>query len=68
MSLNQLDEFLRTLKNCPHCGSDEGFWLAVKLYKKFLQCKHCGALIELFDAVQKDENGKESKFKVLKKK
>lgn len=62
LSLNGFEELLKTIKKCPRCGSDEGFWLAFKLYGKFLQCKHCGALIEVYEETvkheEKDENRK----------
>ena len=47
MSLEEIEAFRRDLKVCPECGSSEGFWLTAKQDKSFVQCKHCGAIIEL---------------------
>jgi ribosomal protein L37AE/L43A len=55
LNWNEIEELSKTVKKCPNCGSNEGFWLVPKLEKSFLQCKHCGALIELCEILQKEE-------------
>jgi transcription elongation factor Elf1 len=52
LSWNEIEEIFKTVKKCPNCGSSEGFWLALKLEKRFLQCKHCGALIEVCEVFE----------------
>jgi len=67
VSLEELEEFMKTFKRCPYCNSSEGFWLAPKFYKKYLQCKHCGALIELCRVVREEEKKrKTAKLKAVK--
>ncbi len=63
MSLEELEEFMKNFKRCPYCNSTEGFWLVPKMYKKFFQCKHCGALIEYFQIFQQEEEKKSAKLK-----
>jgi len=67
LSWNEIEELFKTVKKCPNCGSSEGFWLALKLEKRLLQCKHCGALIEVCEVFQgEDARDSKSEFKALK--
>jgi len=47
MGLEEIEAVYSALKNCPKCGSNEGFWLSVKSDAEYIQCKHCGALFEI---------------------
>jgi len=47
LSLEEVEAFRRSLKVCPKCGLSEGFWLTAKRDRSYVQCKHCGAIIEL---------------------
>jgi ribosomal protein L37AE/L43A len=46
MSLDEVEAFHRSLKACPKCGSNEGFWLTPRRHTGYVQCKHCGAILE----------------------
>jgi len=65
LSWSKLEEFLKTLEKCPSCGSSEGFWLTPTLEKRLIQCKHCGALIEVCEALESKDAKTGSKFKIL---
>jgi transcription elongation factor Elf1 len=67
LSSDEIEELFKAVEKCPNCGSSEGFWLATKLEKKFLQCKHCGALIELCEILQGEDAESKGGFKVLKR-
>ena len=47
MGLDEIEDFRKSLKNCPDCGSTEGFWLIAKRDKTYFQCKHCAAILEV---------------------
>ncbi|MEM2780695.1 MAG: hypothetical protein QXG39_08950 [Candidatus Aenigmatarchaeota archaeon] len=67
MSFEELENLFKKVKTCPSCGSKEGFWLVAQLYKKSLQCKNCGAIIEVFETTRLgDENG--DRKQILKRK
>jgi len=68
LSLDEIDAFARSLKNCPKCGSDEGFWLVANREKSYVQCKHCGAILEIYEVFPGSEKSKSAKsfFRKLK--
>lgn len=68
MSLDEIDAFARSLKTCPKCGSAEGFWLAANREKSYVQCKHCGAILEFCEVLSQPEKTKDQRtaFKKLK--
>ena len=68
LSLDEIDAFARSLKNCPKCGSNEGFWVAANREKSYVQCKYCGAILEVYEVFPGSEKGKGSKsfFRKLK--
>lgn len=68
MSLDEIDAFARSLKNCPKCGSNEGFWVAANREKSYVQCKYCGTILEVYEVFPGSEKGKGSKsfFRKLK--
>jgi len=68
LSLDEIDAFARSLKNCPKCGSTEGFWIAANREKSYVQCKYCGAILEVYEVFPGSEKGKGSKsfFRKLK--
>jgi ribosomal protein S27AE len=45
--LDEIDAFATSLKNCPKCGSSEGFWLAADRERSYVQCKQCAAILEI---------------------
>jgi len=47
MGLKEIEAVYSAFKNCPKCGSKEGFWLSVKSDMGYIQCKHCGAIFEI---------------------
>jgi len=62
----EIQTFRKLLKKCPKCGSSEGFWLGVKLREAYLQCKHCGTIIEAAEMVPlEEEKKKEGRFRQL---
>ena len=68
MSLDEIDAFAKSLKNCPKCDSAEGFWFAANREKSYVQCKHCGAILEIYEVFSRSEKEKGSKpfFRKLK--
>jgi hypothetical protein len=46
LALEEIEAFCWGLKECPKCGSSEGFWLVAKLNRSYVQCKHCGDILE----------------------
>lgn len=69
MSLEEIEAFARSLEVCPKCGSSEGFWLTAKQDKSYVQCKHCGAIIELCETLSKEratKKGAQSRRNILR--
>jgi hypothetical protein len=68
LGLEELEAFQRSMKNCPKCDSNEGFWLTAKSDRSYLQCKHCRAILEICEVLSQWEKGKDSKpvFRKLK--
>ncbi len=66
MSLDEIDAFAKSLKNCPKCGSSEGFWFAANREKSYVQCKHCAAILEIYEVFSKLEKGSKPLFRKLK--
>jgi ribosomal protein S27AE len=68
LSLEDIDAFARSLKTCPKCSSGEGFWLAANREKSYVQCKHCGAILEFCEVIPHPEKTKSQRtaFKKLK--
>jgi transcription elongation factor Elf1 len=60
LSLEEVEAFHRSLKVCPKCGSNEGFWLTAKRDRSYVQCKHCGAIIELYEVSSIEKGAKKS--------
>jgi translation initiation factor 2 beta subunit (eIF-2beta)/eIF-5 len=54
LSLEEIEAFHKSLKVCPKCGSSEGFWLTAKRDTSYVQCKHCGAIIELCEVFSEE--------------
>jgi translation initiation factor 2 beta subunit (eIF-2beta)/eIF-5 len=52
LSLDEIEAFYGSLKNCPKCNSDEGFWLTANRSRSYVQCKHCGAILEIIEAFE----------------
>jgi translation initiation factor 2 beta subunit (eIF-2beta)/eIF-5 len=68
LSLEEIEAFANSLKTCPKCGSNEGFWLAANREKSYAQCKHCGAVLEFCEVLSYTDKDKRSRsaFKKLK--
>jgi translation initiation factor 2 beta subunit (eIF-2beta)/eIF-5 len=47
LNLDDVENFRKTLKKCPDCGSTEGYWLIAKREKTYFQCKNCAAMLEV---------------------
>jgi translation initiation factor 2 beta subunit (eIF-2beta)/eIF-5 len=54
LSLEEVEAFRRSLKVCPKCNSSEGFWLTAKRETSYVQCKHCGAIIEVCEILSEE--------------
>lgn len=70
MNLDEVEDFHRSLKACPKCGSSEGFWLTPKRNTGYVQCKHCGALLEPVEAFSIREGakkGEQGKRRILRR-
>jgi ribosomal protein L37AE/L43A len=61
LSLEEIEALRRSLKNCPKCGSGEGFWFTPKRDRGYIQCKHCGATLEICEFFSQAEESKVSK-------
>jgi translation initiation factor 2 beta subunit (eIF-2beta)/eIF-5 len=61
LNLDEIQNFLNTLKSCPDCGSTEGFWLVAKHDNTYLQCKHCAAILEICKIHPSSKTTKDSK-------
>jgi len=60
LSLEEIEAFRRSLKVCPKCNSSKGFWLTAKQDKSYVQCMHCGAILELAEHLSTEEASKKS--------
>jgi translation initiation factor 2 beta subunit (eIF-2beta)/eIF-5 len=67
LTLEELEAFRQSLKSCPKCGSNEGFWLTANREKSFLQCKHCGAILEICEVFSSSEKHKGFNLLALRK-
>jgi transcription elongation factor Elf1 len=70
LSLDEVEALRRSLKVCPKCGSSEGFWLTAKRDAGYVQCKHCGAVIELCEVHSIEagaKKGSQSKRGILRR-
>jgi ribosomal protein L37AE/L43A len=45
--LEEIERFRRSVPICPKCRSNEGFWLTSNRERSYVQCKHCGAILEI---------------------
>jgi len=70
MGLEEIEAVYSAFKNCPKCGSKEGFWLSVKSDTEYIQCKHCGALFEIcevFSTGREKDKGSIGRTGILRK-
>ncbi|MCL6579490.1 MAG: hypothetical protein K6T73_08920 [Candidatus Bathyarchaeota archaeon] len=68
MSLNEIEAFHKSFKSCLKCGSSEGFWLYVNRHGGYLQCKHCGSILELCEVFPLEGKREVSKLEILRRK
>jgi translation initiation factor 2 beta subunit (eIF-2beta)/eIF-5 len=61
LSLEEIEAFHRSLKKCPKCDSNEGFWLTANRQRSYVQCKHCGAILEIVEVFRESDKIKEQK-------
>lgn len=61
MNLEDVENFRKSLKTCPDCGSEEGFWFVAKHDKTCFQCKHCAATLEICEVAPGSKVEKDSK-------
>jgi translation initiation factor 2 beta subunit (eIF-2beta)/eIF-5 len=59
--LEEIEAFASSLKTCPKCGSNEGFWLVANREKSYAQCKNCGAVLEFCEVLSYRDKAKASK-------
>ncbi|MCJ7423706.1 hypothetical protein MUP01_05500 [Candidatus Bathyarchaeota archaeon] len=58
MALEEIEAYRRSLRTCPKCSSSEGFWLASNRERSYVQCKHCGAILEICEVFPQAEKGR----------
>ena len=58
LSLEEIEAFCRSLSRCPKCDSTEGFWLSATRERSYVQCKHCGAILEICEVFQEPRGNK----------
>ena len=58
LKLQEIETALGHLKTCPKCNSVEGFWFGVKGDHIYVQCKCCGASLELFEVYTMGEKSR----------
>jgi transcription elongation factor Elf1 len=61
LKLQEIETALGHLKTCPKCNSVEGFWFGVKGDHIYVQCKCCGASLELFEVYRLGEEREKTK-------
>jgi transcription elongation factor Elf1 len=61
LRFQEIETALRHLGTCPKCNSSEGFWLGAKRDHIYVQCKSCGANLELFEVYTLGEKLKKRK-------
>jgi translation initiation factor 2 beta subunit (eIF-2beta)/eIF-5 len=61
LSLEEIEAFHRSLKKCPKCDSNEGFWLTANRQRSYVQCKYCGAILEIVEVFRESDKIKEQK-------
>ena len=61
LGLDEIENFRKSLKNCPDCGSNEGFWLIANRDRTYFQCKHCAAILEVREEHPPSKTAKDSK-------
>ena len=61
MSLEDIEDFYRSLSKCPKCNSSEGFWLAANRERSYVQCKHCGTILDIYEVFPGLEKSKGTK-------
>ena len=61
LRFQEIEDALSHLGICPKCNSREGFWVAAKSDHIYVQCKCCGASLELFEVYRLGEKREEAK-------
>jgi hypothetical protein len=65
LRFQEIEIALKHLGICPKCNSYEGFWVGSRGDHIYVQCKCCGASLELFEVYtvgEKQEKAKRLKF------
>ncbi|MCJ7425020.1 hypothetical protein MUP01_12250 [Candidatus Bathyarchaeota archaeon] len=66
MSLEEMENFRRNIRNCPKCNSAEGFWITSNSERSYIQCKHCAAILDILEFFPSHEESKGSKRSSIK--
>jgi len=61
LRFQEIETALKRLGTCPKCNSGEGFWLGSKGDHIYVQCKCCGASLELFEVYTLGEEREKAK-------
>jgi transcription elongation factor Elf1 len=61
LRFSEIETALRQLGTCPKCNSGEGFWLGARGDHIYVQCKCCGASLELFRVYNLGEKREKTK-------
>ncbi|MBS7621172.1 hypothetical protein KEJ32_03550 [Candidatus Bathyarchaeota archaeon] len=57
VSFKDFELLFASLKECPKCRQKDGFWLVIKPGHRYLQCKHCGSMIEFCEVFPTSKKG-----------
>lgn len=57
MTFRDVELLFGSLKECPKCGQRDGFWLVVRYERRYLQCKHCGSMLEFCEVHSTSKKG-----------
>jgi hypothetical protein len=58
LKLGDIEEAWSSFRKCPRCSCSRGFWLSIRRDKVYVQCKECGAQLELFEVYRIGEKGR----------
>jgi len=58
LKLEEIETASSRFKICPKCHSTQGFWLGLMSDHAYVQCKDCGAKLELFEVYTMGEKGR----------
>jgi len=62
LRFQEIEAALSHLGTCPKCNSSQGFWLGAKSDHIYVQCKCCGASLELFEVYKLGEESRKPRL------